>query len=215
MATKFNLPEQYRKYYRSLEPILIKPKTRTYGTVIFFFLVIALFGWYAIKPTVQTILYLRKEIVDKTAVNKKMDDKIQALIMSQMVLDSVQSKLPLIDDAMPTDPDAIDVVKQLRDLAVTSRSSVSAIQVASVPAFTNASASASTSYTIKQDDFPLTVSIEGEYPALSSFLTGLVSMRRTIVIDSIAFTPNKRQTTNLTAPSVQLVLKIKAYYKTP
>jgi Tfp pilus assembly protein PilO len=215
MAEKFNLPEQYRKYYRSLEPILAKPKTRMYGTVIFVFLVIALFGWYAIKPTVQTILYLRREIADKTTVNKKMDDKIMALIESQAILESVQQKMVLIDEAMPVDPDAIDVVRQLRDLAGTTGASISAIQVASVPVLPSASASASQSYTIKQKEFSITTSVEGDYPSLSSFLTGIVSMRRIVLIDSISFTPNRKPSSTLVAPGIHLVLKMNAYYKMP
>jgi Tfp pilus assembly protein PilO len=215
MANKFNLPEQYRKYYHSLEPILAKPKTKMYGTVIFFFLVVSLFGWYAIKPTVQTILYLRREVVDKREVNKKMDEKIQALIESQVLLESVRQKIGLIEDAVPTTVDAIDVVRQIRDLAIVSGASVSAIQVSSVPAVQTATGSASKSTSVQQIDIPITVSVEGEYVSLSSFLQGLISMRRTVVIDSITFTPNRKQTIALTAPSISLVLKLNAYYQTP
>ncbi|MFH0749620.1 MAG: type 4a pilus biogenesis protein PilO [Candidatus Gottesmanbacteria bacterium] len=215
MSNKFDLPEQYRKYYRSLEPILAKPKTKTYSTVIFFFLVVSLFGWYAIKPTVQTILYLRREIVDKKEVNKKMDDKIQALIQSQVVMESVQQKIPLIEDAVPKNPDAIDVVRQLRDLAVTSGASISAIQVASVPVLQSASASAAKSYTIKHTTFPITVSIEGDYQALSSFLHTIITTRRTILFDSISFIPTKKQSELLLTPTIQLVLTMNAYYESP
>ncbi len=216
MASKFNLPEQYRKYYHSLEPILAKPKTRVYSTVIFIFLVVALFGWYAVKPTVQTILYLRREIVDKKSVNKKMDEKIEALIEAQALLESIGQRASYIQDATPTDPNAIDVVRQLRDIATSAGASISAIQVASAPMLPSASASASKSYTVKQIDFAVSMSIEGNYDALSSFLRNCIAMRRIITIESISFTPNKKQATTISAsPSIQLVLKMNAYYATP
>lgn len=213
MVNKFNLPEQYRKYYHSLEPILAKPKTQMYSTVIFIFLVIALFGWYAVKPTVQTILYLRKEIIDKKAVNKKMDEKIEALIKAQSLLDSIGTRITYIDDAMPMNPDAINVVRQLRDIATSAGASISAIQVSSVPALASATASASKAYAVKQIDVSVTMSIEATYDKLSAFLKNLVAMRRIITIESISFTPNKTQVALISvSPPVQLVLKMSTYY---
>lgn len=215
MANKFDLPEQYRKYYHSLEPLLAKPKTRMYSTVIFIFLVIALFGWYAVKPTVQTILYLRKEIIDKHTVNKKMDEKIAALIEAQAILESVGNRVSYIDDATPQNPNAIDVVRQLHDLATTAGASISAIQVSSVPVIPSATASASQAYTVKQTAFSVSMSIEGNYMMLSLFLKNLMSMRRILTIESVVFTPNKKQMTAVpTSPSIQLVLKMNTYYMT-
>src|SRR3989339_1155323 len=130
---KFSLPQEYRKYYRSLEPMLKKPKTKQYSTVIFFFLTVALFGWFAIKPTIQTILYLQREIVDKKAVNTQMDDKINALIEAQAILENIQPQLEVISYTIPTNPQAVDIARQLKNLAEVSQASLSAIQIASVP----------------------------------------------------------------------------------
>ncbi len=215
MPNKFNLPEQYRKYYHSLEPILAKPKTRVYSTVIFFFLVVALFGWYAVKPTIQTILSLRREIVDKKSVNQKMDEKIAALIEAQSILDAVGQRVSYIEDATPKNPDAVVVVRQLRDIATNTGASISAIQVASVPVMPNATVSASKAYTVKQINFPITMSIEGTYQTLSTFLKNILAIRRVFTIDSISFSPNKKQDAgSATSPLLQLVIKMNAYYAT-
>lgn len=213
MATKFDLSEQYRKYYHSLEPILAKPKTKAYSTVIFFFLVVALFGWYAIRPTVQTILYLRREITDKNEINQKMDNKIQALIESQALLESIQQRISLISDTVPKNPDAIDVVRQLRDIATTAGASISAVQVASVPAVSTVSAQQAP--IVQHVGFPITISMEGNYQMLSSFLKSLVAMRRITMIDSISFVPNKKLSADLTTPMINLVVKMNAYYESP
>jgi len=216
MPNKFNLPEQYRKYYHSVEPLLAKPKTRMYSTVIFFFLVVALFGWYAVKPTIQTILSLRREIVDKKTVNQKMDEKIAALIEAQSVLDAIGQRVSYIEDATPQNPDAVVVVRQLRDIAANAGASISALQVASVPVLPGASASATKSSTVKQINFPITLSIEGTYQTLSTFLESVLAIRRVFIIDSISFSPNKKQDMGTpTSPSIQLVIKMNAYYQTP
>lgn len=214
MPNKFNLPEQYRKYYHALEPMLAKPKTKQYSTVIFFFLVVALFGWYAIKPTVQTILYLRREIVDKKAVNQKMDEKIQALIEAQALIETAGQRTSYIDDATPLNPNAIDVVRILNSLASNAGATISAIQVDSTPMLPGATASASKAYSVKDVGFSITMGIEGQYSALSNFLTSLLTIRRIVTIESITFSPNKKPSSFVPlSPTIQLVLKLNAYYR--
>ena len=75
--------QRYRKYYHSLEPVLAKPRSKAYTTIVFSFLAVSLFGWYAIMPTIQTILFLQREIKDKTQLSTQMEDKIAALIEAQ------------------------------------------------------------------------------------------------------------------------------------
>ena len=68
--------DRYKRYYLSMEPVLTKPVNQAYTAIIFSFLAVSLFGWYAIRPTVQTIVTLKREIADKTVLNKQMEDKI-------------------------------------------------------------------------------------------------------------------------------------------
>lgn len=213
MATKFNVQEQYRKYYRSLEPMLLKPKNKMYSTVIFFFLVVALFGWYAIRPTIQTIIYLRREIIDKKEVNQKMDEKIQSLIAAQALMESNQQRLSLIEDAVPKNPEAIILVKQLRDTALIAGASISAIQVSSVPVTSTQTTAQKTTQTVNHVTFPITITIEGSYQTLMSFLQTLGSMRRVILIDSLTFSPNKKVGSNPGTSVIQLVLQTNTYYE--
>lgn len=213
---RFSLSNQYRKYYRSLEPLLAKPKTRVYSTIIFFFLVVSLFGWYAIRPTIQTILYLRREIVDKTSVNQKMDGKITALITAQSLLESVQTRLALLTDAAPVDPNAVDITRQLQKLTALTSASLSAIQVSTVPIVQTATGSS----TIKKNSvtyasFPITMSISGPYAYLSAFLSELLTMRRIITIQSISFSPNTESGVTFNTPTLQLVLQLTAYHESP
>jgi len=123
------------------------------------------------------------------------------------------TRITFIDDAMPINPNGIDVVRQLRDIATNADASISAIQVSSIPVLPSATASASKAYTVKQIDISVTMSIEGTYDKLSTFLKNLLAMRRIITIDSITFSPNKKQAATIsTSPSIQLVLKMNTYY---
>lgn len=209
---RFSLSDQYRKYYRSFEPILAKPKTKVYSTVIFFFLVVSLFGWYAIKPTIQTILYLQREIVDKTEVDKKMDEKINALIEAQAALEDIQNNISIIDEVIPPNPQAVDLARQLNQLALINTASVSAIQISSVPILSSTASAKIKTLGVKHATFPVTVSLEGSYANLSGFLTGLIDMRRIVTIDSIMFSPKKTGKVGTSAFTLQLLLKLTAYY---
>lgn len=213
---RFSLSNQYRKYYKSLEPLLSKPKTRVYSTVIFFFLVVSLFGWYAIRPTIQTILYLRREIVDKTSVNQKMDEKINALITAQNLLESVETRLALLTDAAPFDPNAVDVTRQLQQLTTFTSASLSAIQVSTVPIVQTATgASTIKKGSVTYASFPITISVSGPYAHLAAFLSELLTMRRIITIQSISFSPDTESGIAFTTPTLQLVLQLLAYNESP
>ncbi len=210
---KFSIPQEYRKYYRSLEPILNKPKTKRYSTVIFFFLTVALFGWFAIKPTIQTILYLQREIVDKKEVNTKMDEKINALIEAQAILENIQPQLEVISYTIPMNPQAVDIARQLKKLAETSQASLSGIQIASVPILVATPSAALPSSIVKHTAIPINVSIDGPYNVLASFMSGLLAMQRIITIDSISFSPGKSGLPQAGLNEIRLQLKLTAYYQ--
>ncbi len=210
---KFSLPQEYRKYYRSLEPILSKPKTKRYSTVIFFFLTVALFGWFAIKPTIQTILYLQREIVDKKEVNTKMDEKINALIEAQAILETIQPQLEVVSYTIPINPQAVDIARQLKNLAQTTQASLSAIQIASVPILVATPSSALPSSVVKHTAIPITLSTDGSYNVLASFMSGLLAMQRIVVIDSVSFSPSKSGLPQARTNDIRLQLKLTAYYQ--
>jgi len=88
--------QRYKKYYLNLVPLLQQPVSRAYTTIIFSFLAISLFGWYAIRPTMQTIFELKREIADKTDLNQKMEEKISALIEAQAVYQDIETKIPVV-----------------------------------------------------------------------------------------------------------------------
>ena len=214
--------ERYRRYYQSLEPILKKPKSQSYTAVIFSFLVVSLFGLYAIRPTIQTILTLKREIQDKTELSQKMEDKIAALIEAQATYSQIEQSLPLIDQALPHDPHAIPIIIQIRNLATTSNVALATIQLPPVPLLgldaTMAAKSKTTSELKKPQSFEFTISVIGPYTAIQTFLTGLADMRRIVTIESMAIANEKAEqqsasvSSNLAGRQLELTLNLLSYY---
>lgn len=204
---------QFHRYYQKLQPIMKKPKMRASTTAVFSFLAISLFAWYAIRPTAQTIIYLRREISDKTALNEQMENKITALIEAQEKYESIENRLPVLRQALPGNPDAIILARQLRNLAAYSGASISAIQIPSLPILgQEATPGAKLAPPKPLENFPVSITLTGQYPALKGFMDGLITMRRITSIDSIAFKLSTSK--EAFANDLQLSLKLTSYYST-
>ncbi len=203
---------RFRRFYQQITPTLKKPKAQASTAAVFSFLAISLFAWYAVRPTAQTIIYLRKEIEDKTKVNKQLEDKITALILAQATFEEIQDRLPLVSEALPYNPDAVLLARQLYHIANISQASISALQIPSLPLLTQeASAGAKLAPTKSLvGEFPVTVVISGGYPNLKSFLYGLLTLRRVTSIDSI--TIKQSGTRALTGETLQLSVRIRGYF---
>lgn len=214
--------ERYRRYYQSLEPLINKNKSQNYTAVIFSFLVVSLFGLYAIRPTIQTILTLKREIQDKTELSQKMEDKIAALIEAQAAYSQIEPSLPIIDQALPSDPQAIGLIIQIRNLASASNVVLATTQLPPVPLLgldaTMAAKPNTTPDTKKPQSFEFTISVVGPYAAIQTFLTGLTEMRRIVAIESVAIANEKvteqsaSDSSDLTSGQLALTLNLLSYY---
>lgn len=211
--------ERYRRYYRSLGPIFRQPKAETYTMIIFSFLTVSLFGWYAIRPTVQTILYLKREIRDKTEVSKKMDEKINALIEAQARYEEITPYLPIVEDALPKVPDAMPLIVQFKNLALESGAVLTSVQLSTVPLLGKEASGSADKNPDPQKTFDFAISIQGPYQALNTFLEGLKIIRRVVSFEALSIEPINitnvgTESAQLTNRQLQLTVKVIAYYLT-
>lgn len=212
LNTKTSTSEsQFHRYYQKLSPVLKKPAIRTSTTAVFSFLAISLFAWYAIRPTAQTIFFLRREIADKTVLNERMENKITALIEAQETYETIKSRLPVIAQALPGNPDAIILARQLRNLALISGASISAIQIPSLPLLgqeTTQGAKLAAQNPLEQ--YPISIILSGSYVSLKAFMDGLLTLRRITSIDTISIKPAARQ--GFAEDTLQLIIRLQSYY---
>jgi len=190
--------------------------------VIFSFLAVSLFGWYAIRPTLQTILYLKREITDDTTINKQMEDKISALIEAQAYYQQVEPLLPTVDQALPIQPDAIPGAIQLRNLASVSGLLITSLQLPASPLLSDApDTSQSTTLSIApihESAINVTIAAKGDYQSIRSFLQGLTSLRRITEIDSVSLAPapeeavTSSQSAILRSRLLMLTVHLKIFY---
>lgn len=219
--------DRYRRYYQNISEVAHRPQPQAYTTAIFSFLAVSLFGWYAIRPTIQTILFLQREITDNKTVSQQMDDKIGKLIEAQVTYQEIQGNLSLLTQALPENSDAVSVVAQLKALGSASQASISAITVSSVPLTAGvatpsgiktqpAAGSAKLAFlpSRKVSDVPITVVSHGTFGSIESFLNGIISMRRIVTVEGISLVPDfeTRSGSPSADISLRMVLKLTARY---
>lgn len=202
----------------SIVPMFNAPSNRAYTAVIFSFLAVSLFGWYAIRPTMQTIFTLKREISDRTEIDKKMEDKISALIEAQATYDSIQKDIPVLSQALPIGPEPIRALSQLRGLADETGATISGFTVPSVP-LQAAPAPQKTPTASNITSIPISFSVTGGFVQVKQFLTELSDLRRITQIDSMQFSP--RRISSIASESavpteagtqVQVDLKLNVFY---
>lgn len=204
----------YNRYYRQIQEAATKPRTRAYTMIVFSLLAISLLGWYAIRPTVQTILYIRKEIEDKTLVNNKMDEKIASLIQAQTDYNSLFSRLPVLVEALPKNPEALAFATQLRNIAHESGVTLSTLRFTNVPLSSDEIFASSSANSPTINSIAISGTLLGPYENLRFFLTGLNNLRRIASVSLLKIDPLGSGSLGATGSGnlLQLTLQLNGYY---
>lgn len=119
----------YKRYYTFLGPFFSQPKAKAYTYLSLSLATIAFFVFFAIRPTVNTIIGLQKQIKDDREVETKLQEKINALSQFQVEYEIIRPDLPILDKAIPETPNINELIKVVEKLALDNEASLSAIQV--------------------------------------------------------------------------------------
>lgn len=193
---------RYYRYFTYIEPVLRIPLVKTYGFIIVTIVALIVFIVFAIKPTLETIAVLQKELQIQKETLEKITQKSKDLGLAR---ESYQKLDPFviskISAAVPDSVQLASLVRALERSATQNSASISAIQFEPI----NVSSKASTSST-KLGDIKFTFNTEGSYDILKKILHDLSQNPRIISIDNLVF--NKANQSNILLMSVAG----KAYY---
>lgn len=212
---------KYKRYYQSIGDFVAKPQAHVFTTTIFSFLAVSLFGWYAIRPTLQTILYLRREIDDNKKVNQQMEEKIGKLIEAQTSYQNAQDLIPYVAEALPGTADSLAALGLIRNIVISRGASISAITVSSTPLLSKEQSSPNQQAALAKGlpnrivkPVQLSIVLKGTYETLEGVITDIVSMRRLMSIESLNFTLDTEPEKQVTYSSIPLtlILKLSTYY---
>ncbi|MBL7159796.1 type 4a pilus biogenesis protein PilO [Candidatus Microgenomates bacterium] len=163
------------------------------------FLTMSFFGIFAIKPTLQTITQLRREITDSQLVNDALEQKIITQSQLKEEFKKIEKDLPLISKALPSEPSFSFFLQDLEDLAQETETTVSGVKINSVDLTkkeTKSSISVSSSF-----------ALSGDYSACKNFLERLLNNSRLYTVDRFEIRSNPTG-----IKTIKLDLGIDAYY---
>jgi len=123
----------------------------------------------AIPKTPAKINIIRAQNLDLWSLNiKKMDAKIYALIEANAAYENNQSLFPVLSETIPNNPEALDAVSQMKNLAMEKNVLITLLQMANIPLSTPAATQAQKNKKL-YTELPVTLSVEGPFLSILSW----------------------------------------------
>lgn len=166
---------------------------------------------FAIRPTLKTIVELKRQIKDASEVDIALQKKIDSLVAAQEEYQLIKDFVPAISEALPDQPNLTYILSKIENLASEKEATVAGLQVQSL-AFKPASLSESnqTAKTLNKEPTPIDISLtlSGDFKEFALFLEKLFTMRRTVIAESLELSSDKTSEEE----ALGLSLKLKTYY---
>lgn len=163
----------------------------TVSTSLFFLLL-------AINPTLSTIASLQKQLNDLKFTEQSLQTKIHNLDNLQARYQVLEPDLDVVANAIPSEPDSVELTGQIQQAAVSSNVTILSITLSEIN-FANSQINST-------QNFPLTIVAQGSYVNVSRFLDKLFTMQRVLTFDQISIDKDN-QTGDLTSS-----IKATAYF---
>lgn len=179
----------YSRYFTYIQPALRSPIVKTYGSTVFTLIALSIFIFFAIKPTVETIVVLQKKLTDSQEVLRQITQKNENLTQARKNYQNLDPNLKSkISSTVPTDSQLRSTLQSLEAAAISSQASISAIQVQPLT-IDNKQRDIKN---LSLSEIQFTFNVESNYENLLAILTRLKTSNRLIAIDNITF--NKVET---------------------
>lgn len=182
------------------------PVTRVSVALVLSLLSIAFFALAAIRPTLQTMAQLIKQIDEKKTLDLQLTQKINALTIAQRQLSEKEALFPVLAVAIPDSPEFTQLLTVLEKLASEHQVSFASSQIQKVPLEEKADLTNSTTGT-KLVSYPITLTFSGSYENLTRLMKDMQAIKRIIVIDRFDISPQQQQNQR----SLTLTLAVRAF----
>ncbi len=182
-----NMPT--RRYTQDLRRYYRMPAVQVSLTLVLSLFVMAIFIVFALRPTILTIITLRKTIDESQKTLKQLVVKAVSLQKASAQLETLKPALPLLNASIPN----TGAMYSPLSLAVESLAFQSGVQLeseslGSTLLFSRILKPFEPSKNQKVVALPFNIRVSGSYPSVLSFLSGLLRMERLIVSESVTIT---------------------------
>lgn len=168
------------KYFPKL-PYLSEERSQKFFAIVLTLLALSFFGFFAINPTVSTILNLRKQLSDSEFVYRELETKIKNLSRLKIQYDNMQNDLPIITDAITIQPNVHLLFAQIQGAAQKSNIKLSKLQNFEVEILKNNKTSGK-----KYRSYSFVIVGNSSFENISDFVSTITNMQRIIDIDTFS-----------------------------
>lgn len=222
-----NLSASRYKEYLKLLPNMQQENTRIITTLIFTFFALSFFGIFAIKPTLTTIVELKKKLADSQLVYERLQTKITNLSSLQTQYSTLGPEIPFILEAIPQNPKATELVAQIIGLSQQKGVTILSLETSGITLVERDKPSDPLSVEAVQppdlidspadeaentnendsNSFTFSLQAQGTYETLLDYAATLSEIQRIIKVDSMSVSSNAGD------GNLVLDLKGRAYFK--
>ncbi len=174
----------------ALNQFYAKPVARVSVELLLTLCTILFFALFAIRPTLLTMSDLIKEIDDKRKLDIQLSQKIASLSSAQSEYLKAEPRLAILDEALPSKPNLIEVVKMLEKIASDRNLAINSLNITEIP---EEPAEAPPFEKTTRQNINVAISITGDYLTIRQFIEDIKSTRRSFVIETVVFTTNQEQ----------------------
>lgn len=172
----------YSRYFTYIKPVIKLPIIKNYGPTIFSLLTMSMLIFFAIRPTVETILVLQKKLADADEVLQKVTQKANNLSLGKKNYDNLDQNVKEKIAAAITDTVSLkSLVQTLEQAAKIHEASVSALQIQPLVVDTEVDDQMGI-----LSEISFTFNAEGDYQSLIALLQDLRVSSRLISIDNLS-----------------------------
>lgn len=196
--------QDLRRYYRM-------PAVQVSLTLVLSLFVMAIFIVFALRPTIVSIVTLKKTIEESKKTLTQLDTKVSGLQKAASQLETLKPSLPIINTSIPnTSAGLTPLTISVENLASQTGVSLDSESLGSTLLFSRILSPFTPSKAQSVVELPFSVRVSGGYPNVFQFLTGLLSMQRVMMIESITLTREAGPKSE--SASVALNVSGSAYY---
>lgn len=184
-------PKNYR-YYTYIRPVLRNKVVKTYSSLVFSLIAVAVFGVFALKPTFSTIIQLQTEINQQHQVLDQITTKVNNLATARKNYQQIPAeKINRLDNLIPNQTALSNIVIDLDGISQLFQVTVSGINVKPLPIIGPTHIPTKDSKVAKVE---FSFNAQGAYSQLVSFIDSLQTYDRLMTINSVTITKNNAGT---------------------
>jgi len=162
----------------------------------FSILAVIFFAIFAVKPTLQTMSELIKEIEDKRNLDEQLEQKIASLNTAQAQYQQFSSQFYLLNEAIPKTANLIEGLKIVEKIASDNGLVIKGISISAVPE----EIIQSNESNAQRELLTFNVDLSGDYLKIRQFIEDLMNNRRMMLVDQVNFSlGNNRYQKDLSA----------------